>query len=151
MKLRFRRSIQVLPGVRLNLGKKGVSASIGPRGAKFTAGTRGVTTTLGVPGTGVALTDHRRWGRPPKSSGEFENMTSGTEGTWWKRLSTVLEVAAGVIGIGLFILIYISSPDSSKPPLYGFLIALIPAGLVRLVRIGVTYVIEGGPSKGNQA
>ena len=30
MGFRFRRSIKILPGIRLNFGKRGVSTSIGP-------------------------------------------------------------------------------------------------------------------------
>ena len=35
---RFRRSIKILPGIRLNVGKRGVSTSIGVRGAHITVG-----------------------------------------------------------------------------------------------------------------
>lgn len=53
MGFRFRRTLQLMPGVRLNFGKTGVSTSIGPRGAKLTVGPRGITRTLGLPGTGL--------------------------------------------------------------------------------------------------
>lgn len=56
MPLRFRRYFKVLPGLRINLGKRSVSASIGGRGARFTAGTRGSRTTIGIPGTGISAT-----------------------------------------------------------------------------------------------
>jgi Protein of unknown function (DUF4236) len=67
MRLRFRRIISLLPGLRINVGKKSVSASFGPRGAKLTVGTKGVRATVGVPGTGVSLTEYRGW-RPTDSS-----------------------------------------------------------------------------------
>ena len=54
MALRFHRSINLIPGLKLNLGKKGISASIGARGAWFTVGAKGTRTTLGVPGTGLS-------------------------------------------------------------------------------------------------
>jgi hypothetical protein len=53
---RFRRSIQIAPGIRWNIGKKSTSFTFGPRGFKLTAGTRGVRTTVGLPGTGISYT-----------------------------------------------------------------------------------------------
>lgn len=51
---RFRRSFKVIPGVRLNLSKSGLSCSIG--GAPFTAniGPRGVYGTVSLPGSGIS-------------------------------------------------------------------------------------------------
>jgi hypothetical protein len=58
MAFRFRRSFRVLPGIRLNLSKSGVSASFGIRGAHVTVGPRGTTTSVGLPGTGLSYTSH---------------------------------------------------------------------------------------------
>lgn len=61
MTLRFRKSIAVMPGVRLNLGKRGLSVRIGTRGFGHTIGTSGRRTTIGLPGSGVSFTKvHRR-------------------------------------------------------------------------------------------
>jgi hypothetical protein len=54
MSLRFRRSISIIPGVRLNFSRSGLSTSIGPRGASMTIGPRGVYTNVGIPGTGIS-------------------------------------------------------------------------------------------------
>jgi hypothetical protein len=56
MDFRFHRSIRLLPGVRLNLSKSGVSTSIGTRGAWLTFGKRGTRATVGIPGTGISYT-----------------------------------------------------------------------------------------------
>ena len=64
MGFRFRRSIRLLPGVRLNLGKRGVSVSAGVRGAHVTVSEHGTRTTVGVPGTGLSYTDYQRHGAP---------------------------------------------------------------------------------------
>ncbi|MDX6413624.1 MAG: hypothetical protein QOH23_1034 [Gaiellaceae bacterium] len=37
----YRRSRRVAPGVRLNLGKRGIGMSVGPRHAKVSVNTRG--------------------------------------------------------------------------------------------------------------
>jgi hypothetical protein len=52
--LRFRKSWGILPGVKLNLSKTGVSTSIGGHGATVNIGTRSRTATVGIPGTGVS-------------------------------------------------------------------------------------------------
>jgi hypothetical protein len=52
--LRFRKSVGVLPGVKVNLSKTGVSTSVGGHGATMNIGTRSRTMTLGIPGTGLS-------------------------------------------------------------------------------------------------
>lgn len=56
MGFRFRRSIGIIPGVRVNLGKKGASLSVGRKGITTNIGRKGTRTTYGVPGTGVSYT-----------------------------------------------------------------------------------------------
>jgi hypothetical protein len=56
MGFRFRRSIRILPGLRLNLGKRGASVSIGGRGAHITVGHGKVRETVGLPGSGLSYT-----------------------------------------------------------------------------------------------
>lgn len=57
MGFRFRRSVRLFPGVRLNVsGKSGLSASFGTRGAWLTVGRRGTRATMGIPGTGISYT-----------------------------------------------------------------------------------------------
>jgi hypothetical protein len=54
MGFRFQKRLSILPGVRLNLSKGGVSTSLGPRGADVNIGRNGVTTNAGIPGTGLS-------------------------------------------------------------------------------------------------
>jgi uncharacterized protein DUF4236 len=53
MGLRFRRSLKLAPGLRLNLSGSGVSLSAGPRGASVNFGSRGTYFNAGIPGTGL--------------------------------------------------------------------------------------------------
>lgn len=63
MGLRFRKSISLIPGVRLNFGKSGMSVSAGVPGFRKTINTKGqVTTTVGVPGTGLYYVDTKKTG-----------------------------------------------------------------------------------------
>jgi hypothetical protein len=54
MGLRFHRVFSLLPGVRLNVSKSGLSTSVGPRGADVNIGRHGITTNAGIPGTGLS-------------------------------------------------------------------------------------------------
>ena len=57
MGLRFRKTISVLPGVRLNISKSGVSASIGTKGATLNIGRKGARGTVALPGTGLSYSE----------------------------------------------------------------------------------------------
>ena len=62
MGFRLKKSIKLLPGVKLNLSKKGISSvSLGTRGAKVNINKNGVKTTVGIPGTGISYSTKRKW------------------------------------------------------------------------------------------
>ena len=54
MGFRFRKSIKLGGGFRLNLSKSGFGISGGVKGARIGIGPRGIRTTLSVPGTGMS-------------------------------------------------------------------------------------------------
>ena len=54
MGFRFRRTVRLGRGLRINLGTRGASVSVGRPGLSHTIGERGVTTTIGLPGTGLS-------------------------------------------------------------------------------------------------
>ncbi|HAT1642273.1 TPA: DUF4236 domain-containing protein [Raoultella ornithinolytica] len=54
MGFRFRKSISIIPGVRINLSNGAPSLSVGPRGASLSFGKRGTYANLGLPGTGLS-------------------------------------------------------------------------------------------------
>jgi hypothetical protein len=58
MGFRFRKSIKILPGIRLNLSRSGVSASVGKRGATVNLSDRGARGTVGAPGTGLSYSEN---------------------------------------------------------------------------------------------
>lgn len=66
MALRFRRTLKIAPGVRLNLTKTGVSTRVGPRGAGVTVGTSGTTVSAGLPGSGLHVS--KKLPRRPKAA-----------------------------------------------------------------------------------
>ena len=55
MGLRFRKSIKIAPGVKVNLNKKSTSITFGGKGVHYTVNSKGKTTkSVGIPGTGIS-------------------------------------------------------------------------------------------------
>lgn len=90
MGLRFRKSIKILPGIKLNLGKKSAGVSAGTTGARYSVNSSGrKTSTVGIPGTGLSYS---------KSSGGGKKSDKGSKTVLpWR-----LIIAVGVL---IFILI----------------------------------------------
>lgn len=69
MAFRFRRSMNLGKGLRLNVTKRGVGMSFGKRGLRSSIHSTGSrTNTIGIPGTGLSYVD-RSYGKKKKSSG----------------------------------------------------------------------------------
>ena len=79
MGFRFQKRISILPGLSINLGKRGASLSIGPRGVKTTIGSRGVKHSYGIPGTGI------RYETPYQKAGGGTRQL-GARDPWWMNL-----------------------------------------------------------------
>lgn len=54
MGFRFRRSVKIMPGVRLNLGRRGISTSFGGKGATLNVSKKGTRGTVGISGSGLS-------------------------------------------------------------------------------------------------
>jgi len=54
MGFRFQKRISLIPGLRLNLSKSGVSMSVGGRGLTTNLSSSGLRTTIGIPGSGLS-------------------------------------------------------------------------------------------------
>jgi hypothetical protein len=104
MSFRFRRSIKILPGIRLNFGKRGISTSIGVRGAHVTFGKTGTRTTVGLPGSGLSYThlDKRRRERLVALAPSLNSSTppgSASRGWLWIALIVVVIASAAMRAI----------------------------------------------------
>lgn len=76
MGFRFRKSVKIMPGVRLNFSKSGVSTTLGTRGASLNIKRgRKAKMTVGVPGTGLSYSEHFGHNNPVKVHG-----TAGIKG-----------------------------------------------------------------------
>jgi hypothetical protein len=95
MGFRFHRSVKILPGIRLNFGKRGISTSIGVRGAHVTFGKSGTRTTVGLPGSGLSYTHLDRPHREVTTATAPESRTnadvspgSASRGFLWRQADT---------------------------------------------------------------
>jgi hypothetical protein len=71
----FRRSIKILPGLRLNLSKRGVGISAGVRGAHASTGPRGTWFNTSLPGSGLSY-------RERLDGKQQRRRSSGRGGSW---------------------------------------------------------------------
>lgn len=65
MGFRIRKSLRILPGVKLNLSKTGASVSLGRRGLTYNIGKKGNRATVGLPGSGVSYSTYSPHEKPP--------------------------------------------------------------------------------------
>ena len=90
MGLNFRKSIQLIPGVKLNLSKSGASISAGVPGFRKSINTQGqVTTTASIPGTGLYYTDKKKaLGKDAKTAKKAAEKQAAEKKTTKKSTST---------------------------------------------------------------
>ena len=96
MSFRFQRRIKILPGLRLNVSKTGISWTVGSRGASVTARDVKLTGNVGIPGTGLSY--RKRLDLPSQDQvdqGEPRPTPASSTPSWL--------VLAGVLGLGILI------------------------------------------------
>jgi hypothetical protein len=102
--MRFRKSIRIAPGVRINLSRSGISTSLGGRGATVNIGRKGTRTTVGIPGTGISFSQRAGGGGGSTNQGAARG--GGCAGT-------------GCLGLFLLVLLGMcASPDDPSSATY---------------------------------
>ncbi len=109
MAWRFRRSIKIAPGIRINLNKKSTSVRIGPRGLGYTISSTGKrTASVGIPGTGLSYSEtvtKKRKPSEPIPIQNFADIDPVQEFVEHKSSNTAFQVAAWMIGIAMTIVV----------------------------------------------
>jgi len=100
MGFRFQRRIKILPGLRLNVSKTGISWTVGTRGASVTARNGRLTGNVGIPGTGLSYRKRLDLQGPETDSRQAQTEPQGSGAPSW--LLLVIVLAAGIF-IGLSI------------------------------------------------
>ena len=80
MGFRFRSSIRLARGLRINLSRSGASLSVGGRGATVNFGRRGIRGTVGLPGRGISDSESAPWHRRGGPGGRRGGRAVGR---WW--------------------------------------------------------------------
>lgn len=94
MGIRFRKSIGLGEGLRLNIGKKSMGVSAGVPGAHVTYSTSGrKTTSVGIPGSGISYVKSETTGK--KGGKIFGNGTGKKNGCW---IAVIIFIALCFIG-----------------------------------------------------
>jgi hypothetical protein len=71
MAFRFRRTMKIAPGVRVNFTHRGVSARIGPRGLGYTVNVNGRQhVSAGIPGSGIHVSEQIKPTRHQRRPGD---------------------------------------------------------------------------------
>lgn len=98
MSLRFRRSMKLIPGVRLNFGKDSVGMSFGVRGARYTVNSKGRrTVSVGVPGTGLYDVTTLSSGRSSRSKSAKTERSFERSEDFWDKTSSGTEPRPGLL------------------------------------------------------
>ena len=106
MGLRFRKSITIMPGVRVNLSGSGASMSVGPRGASVSFGKRGTYANFGLPGTGLSYRT-----RLDRASAAHRQRAQHAEANAQLREELEREIAALNSAVEAIIHIHLLTPD----------------------------------------
>ena len=70
--MRFRKSIKLMPGVKINVSSKGGSTTVGGKGASVNIGKKGAYLNTSIPGTGLTSRSklYTRSKRAPRQSNQ---------------------------------------------------------------------------------
>lgn len=76
--MRFRKSIKVGKGTRINLSRSGIGLSTGVKGARVSVNSKGTRTTLSAPGTGISYTSYKSHGNRKRTYRNSEKNHAGS-------------------------------------------------------------------------
>ena len=69
MGIRFRKSIKIAPGIKMNINKNSTSFTAGGKGIHYTVNSKGKTTkSVGIPGTGISYTETSSFNKSSNSA-----------------------------------------------------------------------------------
>lgn len=94
MGFNIRKSIKIAPGIKLNIGKKGInSLSVGKNGASVNIGKKGTKTTVGIPGSGLSYS-------------KFSNYRNNSQSTSQQQAESGKSIGFGTLLVIGFLLLF---------------------------------------------
>lgn len=106
MGFRFRRSIRLGKGMRINVSKSGLGLSLGRPGATFSIGPRGARSTLSIPGTGMSWVSQSGHGTTSTSYSTVDQdrwASVGRPGTWCVILGVPMLFVLFPVGLAMIV------------------------------------------------
>lgn len=133
MGLRFRKSIKIAPGVKINLNKKSTSVTFGGKGVHYTASSTGKkTASVGIPGTGISYTQTtgqsskqkktNKGGSQPMPTAPQANFQDPDHKKWYQKTGWIIALLILFFPVGLFLM---WKYTNWKKPIKGIITALI--------------------------
>lgn len=133
MGLRFRKSIKIAPGVKINLNKKSTSVTFGGKGVHYTASSTGKkTASVGIPGTGISYTKTTgqsskqkktsEGGSQPMPTAPQSNFQDPDHKKWYQKTGWIIALLILFFPVGLFLM---WKYTNWKKPVKGIITALI--------------------------
>lgn len=115
MGLRFRKSIKIAPGVKINLNKKSTSVTFGGKGVHYTASSTGKkTASVGIPGTGISYTKTTgqsskqkktsEGGSQPMPTAPQSNFQDPDHKKWYQKTGWIIALLILFFPVGLFLM-----------------------------------------------
>ena len=115
MGLRFRKSVKIAPGVRLNLNKNSTSVSFGGKGAHYTVSSTGrKTASVGIPGTGISYSATTSSGKGSKAGGTAKSSGGGSSGNGGGDKSGCLWLLLGLALLPILLTYWLWTTDKFK-------------------------------------
>lgn len=114
MGLRFRKSIKIAPGVKINLNKKSTSVTFGGKGIHYTVNSKGKkTASIGIPGTGLSYSEsssRRKKTQEKKRNGGTYIMSQNNyqdpeqNRKWYQKTGWIIALLFLFFPVGLFLM-----------------------------------------------
>ena len=110
MGFRFRKSVKIAPGVKLNFSKKSTGVTFGGKGFHYTINSKGKkTTTVGIPGTGISYstssnssTGNKKNTKSKKAG--IEAMSTPISKKWYQKTGFIILFLMIFFPVGLFLM-----------------------------------------------
>lgn len=111
MGFRFRKSLKIAPGVKLNFNKKSTGITFGGKGFHYTVNSKGKkTTSVGIPGTGLYYTttsggnSKKKSNKSIKTQGSAYNMDTANTKKWYQKTGYIILFLIIFFPVGLFLM-----------------------------------------------
>ena len=116
MGLRFRKSVKIAPGVKINFNKKSSSVTFGGKGVHYTVNSKGKkTASVGIPGTGISYTQSyggdsgSKSHKSTKGGGQATMPQNNFQGSdpdkkWYQKIGWIIALLIFFFPVGLFLM-----------------------------------------------